>query len=786
MAHVHHLKHWLVLFLCSLIALVPATTYAANPIGDLLSKCGEQRSRVEKPAMSRCNKVGSTVNSPERRKCTSDATASGQAAFDTCMSADPRGSCVAKEYETNRLGCQGGIDRGCALMRCGYSYQDLEALGLYSGWGGGGGGKCAGYSMSCPGAPTQGNTQPQAAKPAGMDMGKCKPADGFKNTGWRCANLAGQASEFAQYNISSSDICTKDQVDALIRANDDSVCTNVIEQRKAMIDKVKAADAAVAMGKCKTVSTAKSSGWKCSALDGLLGTYDAYKLPADQQICSKEQAAVMKRRNNDADCSNIMEQVQVFVDVAKKKAAEQRVAGADAAFNKLNLGTCKPDPKVSVGGGGWECSALLSDAEFDKLKVPSGERICTPAQAKALADFGDKSRCSNVVMQREAVLAKYREKATSDKAKAEKDAALAAVARTDMGKCKPVDGFKKSGWACKDLKGHTKELTDLGVPESEQICTSAQMDAYITLNDAAICSNLIEQRAAVANAYKEKARKAKEAFMGTCKPAAGFDNTGFGCKGGVELFLVEAVKVGVPAGDRICSDEQMKQLVKDDNTAVCSNVARQIDAATKKYKASLAAKPAAPQVAPRPVTPTAQVQTAQTIPAATSAVVDMGNCKPSSKFGNSGWRCSDLNGQIGNYDRYNVPAGERICTPAQTNALAAAKNDGNCSNVIFQGEAVIEKYKKLASASNVMTVNSATYGGNCSNAKNQDVTSKVAGSCNGKEKCPYTVSAGVLGDTAEKCAKAFEAEYTCPSKGKRKITIAAEANNKTAVFDCSK
>ena len=383
------------------------------------------------------------------------------------------------------------------------------------------------------------------------------------------------------------------------------------------------------------------------------------------------------------------------------------------------------------------------------------------------------------------VLAKYREKAKADKAKAEKDAALAAVANANMGTCKVVDRFKMSGWACKDLDGHTKELTDLGVPEAERICTSAQMDAYRKLNDAAICSNLIEQRAAVANAYKEKARKVKEAFMGTCKPAAGFENTGFGCKGGVEAFLAEAVKVGVPEGNRICSDAQMKQLVADNNESACSNIARQIAAATKKHKDALAARPAAPPPAPTPARQPTPAQPNPPTPVV-AAVVDMGNCKPSSNFGNSGWRCTDLNGQLGVYDKFNVPAGERICTPAQAKALADAKNEANCSNVILQGEAVIEKYKKIAAALNGMTINSAMYGNNCANAKNQDVTSKVAGSCNGKEKCPYFVSAGVLGDTASGCAKAFEAEYTCPTKGTRKITLTAEANNKTAEFDCSK
>ena len=136
------------------------------------------------------------------------------------------------------------------------------------------------------------------------------------------------------------------------------------------------------------------------------------------------------------------------------------------------------------------------------------------------------------------------------------------------------------------------------------------------------------------------------------------------------------------------------------------------------------------------------------------------------------------------YDRLKVSAADRLCTPDQGRALVAAKNDANCGNVVVQINVVINKYKQAAK--NAMTINTASYGMNCANGKNTDVTTKVAGSCNGKEKCPYTVSAGVLGDTAGGCAKTFTADYTCPGKPKRTLNLAAEANNKIAEFDCSK
>ena len=96
------------------------------------------------------------------------------------------------------------------------------------------------------------------------------------------------------------------------------------------------------------------------------------------------------------------------------------------------------------------------------------------------------------------------------------------------------------------------------------------------------------------------------------------------------------------------------------------------------------------------------------------------------------------------------------------------------------------KAKAAAATMSTIAINTATYGATCKGSKNTDVAAKVKSACDGKAKCSYTVSAGVLGDTAPGCAKAFEATYTCRDKGNRTQTLAAEANNKVAEFDCTK
>ncbi|MDE2292703.1 MAG: hypothetical protein KGL53_11535, partial [Elusimicrobia bacterium] len=109
----------------------------------------------------------------------------------------------------------------------------------------------------------------------------------------------------------------------------------------------------------------------------------------------------------------------------------------------------------------------------------------------------------------------------------------------------------------------------------------------------------------------------------------------------------------------------------------------------------------------------------------------------------------------------------------------------DCDSKATQIDPIAAAPRPAAPVSNSMTINSAFYGTNC-RARNPNVTAKVAGSCNGKEKCAYQVNVGVLGDTAPGCAKTFVAEYTCPKQGKRKIALAAEAHGKIAPFDCSK
>jgi hypothetical protein len=54
----------------------------------------------------------------------------------------------------------------------------------------------------------------------------------------------------------------------------------------------------------------------------------------------------------------------------------------------------------------------------------------------------------------------------------------------------------------------------------------------------------------------------------------------------------------------------------------------------------------------------------------------------------------------------------------------------------------------------------ATYGANCGIGRG-NVTGHLAGACNGRLDCAYSVYWQVIGDPAFGCAKTYEAEYTC-------------------------
>ena len=83
-----------------------------------------------------------------------------------------------------------------------------------------------------------------------------------------------------------------------------------------------------------------------------------------------------------------------------------------------------------------------------------------------------------------------------------------------------------------------------------------------------------------------------------------------------------------------------------------------------------------------------------------------------------------------------------------------------------------------------ITVDSATYGGNCS-APIGNVTNKVAGeniNCNWKGNCSIPISNNTFGDPAKGCSKAFDIAYRCGGNSYSRNLTPAEGQ--TMILDC--
>ncbi len=717
------------LLFCSIAALFSTNVFAQTALKDLAERCSNERSRVTKPDYDVCSKMG--VKASGYRTCLSAADAKGTTTYNTCMASGDarRGACAAKELITTRSGLQGLNDRYCGLSACGYSYAEIvELLNFKGGVGGGAAGIAAppGWTpTNCPGQAKAATTAPVAAPvKAGPDMGTCKSAANFKNSGWKCSDLVGQAKQFTQYDIPATEhVCTSSQAEALANAKDDGVCTNVIEQREAVIKKYRDADAKIEMGKCKPVSGVSNTGWTCDAVKGQFGEYEKHTIPAAEQICTQAQATTMIKRKDVGNCSNIVNQVSALVAGYVKKAADAKAAADLAALKKVDMGSCKP--VSGFPNTGWACNGVPGqEAELDELKVPAAQRICTPEQAKTLAALADAGNCSNVIAQRDAVVRKFRAAANEVKAKAE---AAARAPKIDMGSCKSSASFQSKGWSCEALKGQAPQFDAFNIPAAGRICSDAQADALVTAKDDAVCSNVIEQRNAVIKGYADKAKAVKEAFMGKCKAAAGFENTGFACSA-VDAFLTEAAKYQVPAANLVCSAEQAKELIAAKNDGVCSNVARQIAAATQKHRADLASGAAQKAAADKAAADKAaadkaaadklaadKLKAAGTDKAAADkaaadkaaadklaadklkgASADMGTCKAKAGIDGKGWDCRQVAGGLEEAKKMGVP---HPCTDAQAAALIKAANVAECGNVVVQvGQALDAKYKQYQKA----------------------------------------------------------------------------------------
>ena len=86
-----------------------------------------------------------------------------------------------------------------------------------------------------------------------------------------------------------------------------------------------------------------------------------------------------------------------------------------------------------------------------------------------------------------------------------------------------------------------------------------------------------------------------------------------------------------------------------------------------------------------------------------------------------------------------------------------------------------------------LTVQSATYGGNCNGVSIGNVTDKVANmGCNWVESCSIPISVSTFGDPAIGCRKNFDVAYSCGST-KFSRHLEGEANGQTMILDdCKK
>lgn len=85
-----------------------------------------------------------------------------------------------------------------------------------------------------------------------------------------------------------------------------------------------------------------------------------------------------------------------------------------------------------------------------------------------------------------------------------------------------------------------------------------------------------------------------------------------------------------------------------------------------------------------------------------------------------------------------------------------------------------------------VSVESATYGGNCGVAKG-NVTTHIAEQCNGKSRCQYTVDHKVIGDPAFGCAKTYVVRYRCgnnPQVFEKSLDAEAGWGDKSVLLEC--
>jgi hypothetical protein len=89
-------------------------------------------------------------------------------------------------------------------------------------------------------------------------------------------------------------------------------------------------------------------------------------------------------------------------------------------------------------------------------------------------------------------------------------------------------------------------------------------------------------------------------------------------------------------------------------------------------------------------------------------------------------------------------------------------------------------------APSVIAVLEATYGGNCG-ARRDNTSNVLRASCNGLQRCAYTILAANIGDPVFGCKKDYVAAYTCSGDPQvRTVSAAPEAGwGSSVVLDCT-
>jgi hypothetical protein len=74
---------------------------------------------------------------------------------------------------------------------------------------------------------------------------------------------------------------------------------------------------------------------------------------------------------------------------------------------------------------------------------------------------------------------------------------------------------------------------------------------------------------------------------------------------------------------------------------------------------------------------------------------------------------------------------------------------------------------KTAYKVQTISIETATYGGNCGAARGND-TDHLGTGCNGKDECKYAVDFALIGDPAPGCVKDYEVVYACSGSKTKK------------------